>query len=168
MPWLLNAIEYVALFLSIWTLVVIINEVLREYQSHRYALKSFGKVLKYFYLQDRTQILYPLCLFFFFLDRWYVQIIFGAYLTFLIVWKWLQKSEPTEPYNGRLQRLFALMVVLETIAATLLHYAFSLPQLMSSIILLMFSAPFVVFIGALILWPWEGLIQKAKSPKRDY
>lgn len=162
MAWLKNTIEYGALFVSIWTLVVITNEVLREFQHHQYQLSKFLKILKYFYVQDRTQVLFPLTIAFFFLDRWYVQLIYTGYLGFLIVWKWLQKSEPTEPYTKRLMRLFSLMVVINTVVATLLHMFFPLPQLCSSLIILMLFAPFLVITGALLLVPWEWLFKKRK------
>ncbi|MGD9605414.1 MAG: hypothetical protein AB7V00_04600 [Bacilli bacterium] len=167
MTWLINFIEYGTVFLSIWTLVVITNEVLREFQQHRYQLSKVLKVLKYFYVQDRTQLLFPLCIAIFFLDRWYVQLVFSGYLGFLIIWKWLQKSEPTEPYGGRLQRLFFLMIIIDTVIATLLHYYLPLSHIFASLTILMLFAPFFVFIGATLLLPWELMGKKWQLRKRD-
>ncbi|HNZ50420.1 MAG TPA: hypothetical protein PLO88_05540 [Bacilli bacterium] len=162
-----NIIEYGTIFISIWTLVVITNEVLREFQKHRYRLNKFGKMLKFFYIQDRTQVLYPLLIACFFLDRWYVQLLTSLYLSFLIVWKWLQKSEPTEAYGNRLKRLFVMMVVIDTVTATVLHRYLPLPQLPVSVIILMMITPFMVLLGALILVPLEFLIKKGRLRKRD-
>lgn len=166
MEWIKNTIEYGSLFLSVWVLVVITNEVLREYQNQGYALKKFYYVWKYFYVQDRTQLLFPLAVFFFYMDNWIVQLIYSGYLAFLILWKWLQKSEPTQAYGNRLTRLFAFMIVLDTVAATLLHLVWPLPQLMSSLIVLMMTAPILVFVAAMLLQPLEWMLMQTKSKKR--
>lgn len=158
-----NLIEYLSIGLSVLTLIFITADLLRFYQEKDYALSSLPKSFKFFYVQDRTQLLYPLLILAAFLDLWYVQLGYCAYLVMLLAWKWLQRSEPTTVFSPRLRRLLAMILLLETIGATVLHYLVALPQLMSSLAVMMVLTPLFVALGAVILYPLETLISKMKQ-----
>lgn len=158
-----NLIEYLSIGLSVLTLLFITADLLQFYQEKEYALGSLPKSFKFFYVQDRTQLLYPLLIMAAFLNLWYVQLVYCAYLVMLLAWKWLQRSEPTRVFSPRLKRLLAMILLLETIGATLLHYWIALPQLMSSLTVMMVLTPLWVALGAVMMYPFETLISKMKQ-----
>lgn len=166
MELLKNLIEYLSIGLSVLMLLFITTDSLRFYQEKEYALAALPQSFKFFYVQDRTQLLYPLLILAVFLDLWYVQLGYCVYLVLLMAWKWLQRSEPTRVFSSRLRRLLALIVLLETVGATLLHYWTALPQLMSSMVAMMVLTPLWVALGALLMYPLESLIAKTKTKNR--
>ncbi|HBP25613.1 MAG TPA: hypothetical protein DD618_01490 [Acholeplasmatales bacterium] len=158
-----NLIEYLSIGLSVLMLLFITADLLRFYQEKEYALASLPKSFKFFYVQDRTQLLYPLLILAAFLDLWYVQLGYCAYLVMLLAWKWLQRSEPTRMFSPRLKRLLAMIILLETVGATVLHFLVALPQLMSSMVAMMVLTPLWVALSAVMMFPLEMLIAKIKS-----
>jgi len=152
-----NAIEYFALFLSATMLIQVTNKALLIFQQSQYRFASLKKSLKFHFLNPN--FFWPPCIFFYFyLHFWYIQLIFGVYLAFLLFWNLRKKPILKLKYTARIKRLYFVLIVLYTLLGSFLAWKFPLPHLSSGMILLLFLAPFVVYFGAFLLQPLECLI----------
>lgn len=153
-----NIIEYFSLFMSAVMLVLITNKTLQIFQQSHYQYRSFQKSIKHYYLKDPSNFWPPYVFFFFYLHLWYIQLIFGIYLGVFIYFKIRRKSILKLKYTARIKRIFFLLIIVNTLIASILSWKVDLPHLGSAVAFLLLFTPFVVYFTALLIQPLESLI----------
>jgi hypothetical protein len=153
-----NIIEYFSLFMTAVMLVLITNKTLQIFQQSHYQFRSFKKNIKHYYLKDPSNFWPPYIFFFFYLHLWYIQLIYGIYLGVLIFFKVRRKSILKLKFTARIKRIYFLLIITNTLIASVLSWQAKLPHLGSAVAFLFLITPFIVYFTALLIQPLEILI----------
>lgn len=155
-----NVIEYLSIIISALMFVRITNHQLNLLQQSHYHFSSFKKSIRYFYLGSWNNFLWPLIVMIFFLDKYYIQIIYIIYLGILLYLKHQAKVTIKLKFTPRIQRLYFIILVINILVGSSLLYLFILPELISALGILLLISPVLIFISSLITFPIEELIAK--------
>lgn len=153
-----NIIEYLSIIISALMFVRITNYQLNLLQQSHYHFSSFKKSIKYFYFGSWNNFLWPLILMIFFLDKYYIQIIYVIYLGILLYFKHQVKVTIKLKFTPRIQRLWFVILVVNILVGSALLYLIKLPELISALGILLLILPFLIFVSSLITFPIESLI----------
>jgi len=156
---IINSIEYISLFIGSYLTVIMVFRLLNLLQQSHYHYNGFNSLLKYYYLLKGI-ILIPLAGLLWFLNLWFVQMIYLLYAGFLI-W-YLIKNKPIVKLKitPRIKRLSFMILIVGIAAGTLLLYFLSLPQLIAALVIIYIALPLIIFIAFNINYPLEYLISK--------
>jgi UDP-N-acetylmuramoyl-tripeptide--D-alanyl-D-alanine ligase len=154
-------------------LIAITYKVLQIFQQSHYQLRSFKKIIKYYYLKDRTNIWPPFVFFIFYLHLWYIQLIFGIYLGVLIFFKIKKKNIQNLKFTFRIRRLCTVIIIFKTLLVSILSWKLPLPHISSALAIVFLVSPFDILLAALFIQPLESLIsgiyiRKAKRKLKAY
>jgi UDP-N-acetylmuramoyl-tripeptide--D-alanyl-D-alanine ligase len=155
-----NIIEYVSITVGTVMLVKTVFSELNIYQQSHYHISGFQKIVRYYYIGDKTNFLYPLIVFLFFLDKWYVQLLYILYLALLLVLKFRRRDIVKLKITARIKRLCFIILIVKVTFGSALLYLLPLPQLMSAMVCVILISPFLVFVSAMICLPIELMISR--------
>lgn len=155
-----NIIEYVSIAAGTVMLVKAVFSELNIYQQSHYHISGFRKIIRYYYLGDKTNFLYPLIILMFFLDKWYVQLLYSLYLSILLVLKFRHRDIVKLKITARIKRLCLVILIVKVVFGSALLYLIPLPQLMSAMACAILLSPFLVFLSGMICLPIELLISR--------
>lgn len=162
METLKNIIEYIAIITSITLLVKISFQTITYYQQSHYHLSSYKKIIKHFYVGNIINTLILLIVvFIWFLNYWFIQAVYILYLIMILFFKYRQNSIITLKVTFRIYRIGSLILMINTIIATLILFWFELKELIASIGILIVLSPFILLVCSLIMTPIEMLISKS-------
>ena len=74
-----NVLEYLGYIISAVIIVLKTNSIFRYYQQSHYHLNSFKRILKHYYLGKYQYLIFLILSFVFFLDKWYVGLLYVLY-----------------------------------------------------------------------------------------
>lgn len=155
-----NIIEYIAIIMSAIILVYKTNLVLKYFQQSHYYFDSYKKTIRYYYFGKWQYFILGILAFVLFLDSWIVQVIYIVYLG-LLLYFCLRKTDIIKlKTTPRIYRLYLTLLILGTIFSSTLLLLFDLPDLLSSLAIIIFVLPFLIFVSSLINHPIEKLISK--------
>ena len=153
-----NIIEYLSIIIAVTLLVIMTYRLVNVLQQGHYHYSNFYLVFKYHYYR-RGLFLIPLIMLFW-MNLWYVQLIFILYGTFISFYLFIKKPIVELKITARICRLFFTLFIVTTVMGTLLHYWFLLPELVSSALILYIILPLLICISFFINYPLEISITK--------
>lgn len=164
-----NIIEYLAIAMSGVFLVYKTNNILMFYQQAHYHFSSFKRIIKHYYFGKLQYFIFGILAFVMFLNLWYIAIIYILYIVFLLVIFFKRKGIIKLKQTARIYRNYITLLLIGTIISSTILLLVDLPELNSSLALIIFFLPFLVFLSSAIIYPIELLISKyyqCKSRKK--
>ncbi len=154
--------EYTSIISSILLLVYYTNQMISLFESKEYRFKNTIEILKIYLCRWYNYFPFILIPFIFFIDIWMVGIIYSlAAILFFIFLRSMHKNVINNYWKAL--GLYVIVLIIETIIGTIILFNIKLVELTSLLIIILNINFLFVYLGYLIMYPAEKLLDKIKN-----